>query len=388
MKNGSSPAFYLSSVISLLLLGAGCSSFTPTAPTSFVGDSGTPSPEGLIAYSQGFGLLPGKNPNTQIDRTKSSAEVTWKDLPEIPPTVTVIRKRSTVPNSTVIQNLTSALNVPVGALGQNPSAKAMVIDWDDQAGFRWSYDATTDRLSFERELVRSSLTSSKTAADDVLEKSAIDFMSSKGIQSTDWSAPYVVYSWDQWWSARQKEGKCMTRASLDIVRKMAFEGSLDYDLISSLSKSGSSDCVDPEFPNQQVVRFSVSKDGLSIYEKDGMPAIGGEAVVRLDTQEVIRGWVELKREADRSNYESIQPDRLEYYLKTGGVLGFPPSTKSYAISSFHRGSYRYVTEANGEQRTFYIPAIQAEGILTYQNGSSLPYAIVVPLTREDQFEGK
>lgn len=388
MKKFFSLASRFSLLASFVFFGAGCSSFTSMTPVApMASDSGTPSPEGLIAFKQGFGILPGKNP-MPVDRASSNVAVNWKELPEINPEVTVIRKRTTMPNVTVVQNLTSAMNVPVGALQSKPSAKAMMITWDDEAGYRWTYDAVTDRLSFEKKNAGASLTSAKPVVDELLTQSASAFMKTKGLLVAEWGAPYAVFSWDKWWSERNKEGKCMSRATIEVIRKMALESSLDFDLLSSLAKKDSSDCVDPEFPNLQVIRYSFSQDGESVYERDGTPAIGGEAVVSMDKQEVIRGWIELKREADRSNYLAIQPDRLQAYLKNGGISDFPQNSKSYEISSFNRGAYRYIADVDGEKRTFYIPAIQAQGTLTYQNGSSILYAIVVPLTREDQFEGK
>lgn len=378
---------HVSLLASFLLLGAGCVSLIPTTSTTTSTDTGTPSPEGVIMFRQGFGLLPGKNP-MPIDRPASNITVNWKQLPDIPSDVTVIRKRSTLPNSTVLENLTSSMNVPIGTLELNPKTESLAVQWKDQSGFRWSYDAGTDRLSFENASASVALTSAKPGVDEMLTRSGAAFFSDRGLLSDSWGSPYLVYSWDRWWTARQKEGKCMTQASINVVRKMAAESSLDFDLLSSLSKSGLSDCVNPEFPNVQVVRFSTTQDGDQIYADDGTALIAAEVVLRADTNEIIRGWAELKRDADRSNYLAIQPDRLEAYLKQGGISGFPTSAKSYSVSAFHKGEYRYIGTVNSEQRTFYIPAVQADGTLTYQNGSTIPYSIVVPLTREDQFVGR
>lgn len=372
---------------SLLVLGAGCSSFVPAIPSSPTVDSGTPSPEGTIAFKQGFGLLPGVNPNIAKGQlSESPINVTWKNLPEIPPEVTVIRRRSSMPSVTVLQNLTSAMNIPIGVLESNPSVKGLAASWEDQSGYHWTYDAESDRLSFEKIKPAISLTSSVPVSADVLSQSAIQFTTERGLLSSDWGAPYAVFSWDEWWSARTKEGKCMTKATVEVIRKMAREASLDFDLLSSMALSTSGDCVDPEFPNVQVVRFSQNKDGQDVYRADGTPAIAGELSIRMDTREVVRGWAELKRESDRSNYPAIQQDRLEAYFKHGGVSGFPASAKSYAISAVQQGVYQYVGTRNGQDRIFYIPAMQAEGVLTYENGTTIPYAIVVPLTREDQFD--
>ena len=372
---------------SLVFLGAGCASMMPSTPVvPMASDSGTPSPEGLIAFSQGFGLLPGKNPMT-VNRPVSTVSVNLENLPEYPSGITVIRKRSTMPNATVLQNISAATHIPIGTLEQNPKAKALTFEWQDSSGYRWKYDAQTDRLEFEKDTTVS-LTTSKPLSDDVLLQVSSGFFKNRGLLSGDWGSPYTVFSWQKWWEDRMKENKCMSRSSIEVIRKMALESSLDFDLLSSLSSKDSSDCVDPEFPNLQVVRFSISKDGEMVFDRDGSAAIGAEAVVRMDTQEIVRGWVEIKREADRSNYLAIQPDRLEAYLKSGGISGFPTSAKSFEAKKFNKGSYRYIAPVEDEKRTFYIPAIQAEGTLMYENGTSIPYAVVVPLTREDQFEGK
>jgi hypothetical protein len=379
-------SFVISITGLLLVLGAGCVSSFPITPIATSTDSGVPSPEGVITFRQGFGLLPGKNP-MPADRPSSPVRVDWKDLPEIPPNVTVIRKRSTLPNATVLQNVTSAMNIPIGTLQLNPKTEAFAVQWKDVSGIRWRYDAATDRLVFEQASATVALTSAVPGSDVELTRAGETFMNDRGLFSETWSAPYLVYSWEQWWAERKKEGKCMTKNSIAVIRKMAEQSSLHFDLLSSLSTDGGKECVAPEFPNVQVIRFSASQDGEQIYGDDGTSFISGEVMLRADTNEVVRGWAELKRDADRSNYEAIQPDRLETYLRQGGVSGFPPNAISYSVTRFHKGEYRYVALVNGEERTFYIPAVQAEGTITYQNGSPAPYAIVVPLTREDQFNG-
>lgn len=375
-----------------LVCGAGCSSLISVEPAVSVPvETGTPSPEGLIEFQQGFGMLPGKNPNpveSKVDQMVS-VRANWDDLPEFPSVVTVIRKRTALPNSTVLKNITSAMNVPIGTLASEPVSKGAIVSWKDESGYAWTYDAEIDRLDFEKKGSAIPLTSSVLQSDDALIQSANQFILDKGLLSSEWGAPYLVYSWSGWKEERMAKGQCMTDRTMKIIQKMAEESSLNYELIPSLASLGSGACVSEEaYPNLQVVRYSLRQDGESVYGGDGIASISAEVYIRMDTREAVMGWVELKRDADRSNYITLQPDRLKAYLEKGGITGFPTNAKSFDVNGFTKGSYRYVAEVDGVHRTFFIPAIQAQGMLTYWNGTVIPYAIVVTLTREDQFVGK
>jgi hypothetical protein len=264
----------------------------------------------------------------------------------------------------------------------------MSIAWYDASGYRWSYDAKKDHLDFEKTSTTVPLTSKALATDGGLIQAVSEFVSEKGLLSNQWGSPYIVFSWERWQAERAKEERCMSSQTVNVIRKMAQESTLEYDLLPSLVSTTSNQCVKAEYPNLQVVRYSFQQDGDLVYESDGLPAISAEAYVRMDTKEIVRGWVELKKEADRSNYQAILSDRLKAYIENGGMTSFPFNAKTFEISAFNKGAYRYVADVNGIPRTFFIPAIQAQGMLTYKNGTSIPYAVVVSLVREDQFEGK
>src|SRR5512133_2399409 len=186
----------------------------------------------MILFQNGFGLLPGKNPNPleRASTSKVNVVANWDNLPDLPNVVTIIRKRNALPNSTVLKNVTSALNIPIGTLGSEPVTKSMAMSWRDAYGYQWSYDVERDRLEFEKVGESAPLTSKLISIDDALIHAVGEFMRDRGLLSGQWSSPYLIFSWNDWQESRAKEGRCMSSRTIDIIRKMALESSLDYDL--------------------------------------------------------------------------------------------------------------------------------------------------------------
>jgi len=374
-----------------LLLGAGCSwlpGFTPATSTPAIPLSGTPSPEGFVAFREGFGLLPGIDPASDI-ALQPNISVRWAtSLPQIPAEVTVIRRHRTMPDTTMLQNLTTAAEIPAGMLQQQPSPLSFLLSWTDGKGFAWKYDAAQAHVSF-------SVTPSSTAtkilasfpADANLENAAKDFLVSRGAPSASWGEPSPSFSWNEWWLNEQKIGRCMTAETIASMREL---NAADGSAIPPTYNAKTSNCVTPQFPDKEEISFSLRQDNQPVYDENGEFIKGARVTMHADTLQPESGEMELTQGADRSDYVAIDSDMLINELRAGGLRGFKgvENAANISIESFDQGLYRYDVQSNGETRTYFIPAIRMNGWATMKDGSLVMYKSVVPLVRGDQYRGE
>lgn len=373
----------------ITLLGAGCvQSIIPTAPTSS-SSTGTPSPEGTIAFDEGFGKIPGRAPIT--GELRDHQTVSWiVKPPTLPTRVTVLRKRQTLPNSTLLQNITTGLHVPAGLLQRSPISKQLKLEWTDDSGYHWSYDAEYGRIGFARSgLMHDVLTVPSLATPDLMGQAAKAFLIDRGAFPLQvWGNPQLAFSWETWWKQEEQSGRCMTQESLELIRSGAQDAHVLDEDIPRLPQKNSS-CVLPEFPNRNIIQFGFSQDNQIVYTANGAPMNGAEVVVRSDTQSVESGTFEMVQDVDRSNYPSISEQDMLTFLMRGGANGFPSWTASGIITynAFSQGLYRHDVKVNDERRTFYIPAVRAEGVVMLTDGSRRPLVTMIPLLPLDQYAG-
>jgi hypothetical protein len=386
--------------LAILLLGAGCAwlpAFTPATSTPAIPVTGAPSPEGFVAFREGFGLLPGTDPASQI-KLQTNVSVRWAaSLPPIPLEVTVIRRRRTMPDTTLLQNITTAAEIPAGMLQQQPAPLNFLLSWTDGKGYAWKYDATQADVAFAsydatvgKPSDAFSATETKSGivatfpTDEALENAAKDFLISRGALSSAWGDPAPAFSWNEWWKNEQSAGRCMTNATLTSMRALTVA---DGSTIPPTFDANTASCVLPQFPGEETISFSLRQDNQDVYDEAGAFVTGARIIMRTDFLQPAEGSLQLTQEADRSDYVAIDQKTLIGELRAGGLRGFKgvETATDISIESFDQGLYRYDVELNGETRTFFIPAIRMNGWATLKDGSHVAYSSVVPLVKGDQY---
>jgi len=315
------------------------------------------------------------------------ASVRWTiTAPKIPTEVTVIRRRRTMPDSWFAENIASAVGIPSGVLKHDPMPRSLSMSWTDTDGYLWTYDAEYGRVFFVLQSQPTVKTVSVLPADADLERSAGDFLKSRGVNMTLWGDAIPEFSWNEWWKNEQAAGRCMTTKTISQMRALQ---TADGSSIPQTSDMKLSTCTQTEFPAEETIAFSLSQDEQAIYDRDGSSAVAGRVSVRTDTLSAVRGWFELPKDGDRSNYPSINPDTLIQEIRVGGLRGSSgvENATDINIESFTQGLYRDDVPLNGETRTFFIPAIRMTGTATLSDGSHVPYASMIPLVRGDQYRG-
>lgn len=371
----------------LLLIGQGC--VQPFADTQETAEpTGTPSPEGFVAFREGFGSLPGPVP-AMPDKNANAPQITWDvELPQLPPDVTVLRKHKTLPEAGLLQNITSALSIPAGALRRDPVARAFKLEWVDDQQYQWAYDGQNAQLSFLLpERIEAPLTLSQLPSDEELVGIVETFLSERGLSNGLWGKPSLHFSWNTWWQQESDAGRCMSIFSVNTVRSVADDPDITFADAPRLPPASSVSCATTEFPRLHLVRMILNQDGLPAFHADGSPVIAAEFVIDANANRVERGMLQLTKDADRSNYLAISLQTFVERLREGGLRGTSGISQSSTIvlDTLESAFYEHVTNVNGEERRYYVPAIHGAGTVTHANGLEEPYSTIVPLVADDQY---
>lgn len=372
----------------LALLGAGCStssSLNVEVPQS----KGAPSPEGYVTFNKGYGLIPGGNPLSE-PRSDFAISVRWEaDLPNIPPDVTVLRRRRTLPDTSLLQNITTALDIPAGALRHDPKSRVLNVEWLDDQGYDWTYDGRRARITFtlpDSEIQKIPATVASLPTDQAITERAESFLTDRGMLAKGWGRAFMAFSWNEWWKNHVENGRCMNANALLSIQSIAKK--VDLSKLPDLPMRKFASCKDPEFPNIQHAQLSLSQDNQIVYDQNGVPYIAAQVDIRTDTLQVISGSIELMKDLDRSNYPAMSLSTFVEHLRRGGVAGFPDEASGgeVVITSFRWGLYRHDVVIENEERTYFIPAIQGQGTISYWDGSVHPYSLIIPLAEDGEYQ--
>ncbi len=367
------------------LLAAGC--VQPIPKSSNPEPLGMPSPEGYVEFRNGFGKIPGLAPKATTAST--GAQIAWStNLPTPLTEATVLRREPTLPDPSFLENITTALRIPAGALRAMPVAERAQVQWRDDQQVDWTFDAETNRLSFNLLTATGTLTTTTLQDEGAAERIAYAFAKDRGLADESWGAPATVFSWTSWWKTETDAKRCMSAASLDVIRGIAAKPNVAPPF-PALPSASTVACVTPEFPARILVRFQMEEDGQPVYTAASNAAIA-EFVVRPDTNTVESGFVELPRELDRSNYPVKSQDDITNELRAGGIRGTGGLSADDRVdfSNFTYALYRHDADVSSTLRTFFIPALVATGRVTYASGASAPYTALVPLVSSDAYAEK
>lgn len=383
-------------IAGVLFLGQGCLPSVAPAPAPVApAPLGEPSPEGFVAFREGFGKLPSVAPALPAGPRPS---VTLSaQLPTIPPEVTVLRQRQTAPNDVLLDNVSIAVRIPAGTLGRAPVATELGLRWEDDQGYKWTFSAADNRLSFERLAQPSAATVSNLTADDSLLETARTWLDSRGAYRRGWGNPEPSFSWQTWWAKAFADKRCMDAGSLTSMREIGSRAELKISRAPLLLKRDSgARCLNPEFPLLQSVDYQALRDEQPVVDAKGAPVLAARLAIDTKLNLVQTGWFELQPELDRSNYPALAPDEILTRLRAGGlnptalpVAGQAASSSEATVTfdSLTLGLYRHVATVDRQPRVYFVPALWARGTLRHADGSAAGYATVVPLVKDDAFGG-
>src|SRR3989338_2316870 len=374
----------------VMTLGQGCV-FTPaTYTTSTVTPTGDPSPEGPVGFKEGFGKLPGAAPQASLAPGPRPSIVLGAELPKFPPDVTVLRQHRSTPDSILLENMAVALQIPAETLGRDPVGNALTLGWRDDLGFRWTYDASLNRMTFDRVAQPTAATVRTLRDDDSLIQTVKTFLDGRSILTRGWGKPELSFSWSKWWAASEEQNRCMDEKSLAAVRELGRKGDLDVANAPLLPfRDSGARCMDHEYPALQSVDYAATRDEQLVLNGKGASAFAARIVVDVATGAVANGWVGLPPELARANYPPLPADEVLERLRAGGLNPIEGSSPAVTITldSFVIGLYRHTVRVDDQSRSYFLPALWARGKVRRADGSTTGYATVIPLVRDDQFSG-
>lgn len=320
----------------LLFVGQGCFSPVTTIPLEEIDGSASPAPDGFVAFEKGYGLLPGKAPTSPIPPERQPSFILETPMPGLPPDVTVLREWDTAPGQTLLRNITTALDVPSGAIGNGARGEALSLTWHDAQQYHWTYDAPAHTLTAELK------TATVPTAPGLTEERAAEhasiaaqiFLTERGIDVAGWGAPEV-----------------------------------------RLQPSGT-----------WRVTFAASRDAQPVSRTDGVFLPAGDLTGTGQT--VTYATMELPRSLDRSNYPALTSGEVLQRLRAGGTNPIQDAGEgaTVTIEQWTTVLYWYEGVQGTVRRSFYIPALLATG--TYRHaGTAKPYSTLVPLATDDSFAG-
>jgi hypothetical protein len=354
--------------IGLVMLGAGCLPSTKTVKVAQPFEN--PSVSQPININQGFGNLP------KIAIPPSTAKVTVKaTLPKLPQNITVLRLRHGLPDDTELKNLTNALQIPAGVLGNFPKTTAMSLEWRDDQGFRWSYRASERILEFWNTATSGPLTVAALRPYDELMATANAFIFSRGFRSQYYRPGVVNPDWYLWWTNGIAKHECLDAEAVRQIRGIAASDPLLAGGPPALVPD-QGQCVKPEFPSRTVIRYHALLDERDIVRSDGSYVNGAEIVVDHSKGAIVSGKISLFSDPERSDYPSLDNEQALALLKRGGLSG---AAGEIELTTLDFVFLRLEDASVVPPATYLIPSIMGKGTHIRPDGQTEAYRVVAPL---------
>lgn len=322
------------------LLGQGCLSTIPASPTTPPpgaqnaeattpeGVSGEPSPDGFIAFREGFGLLPNPTPLPEDVGTPPTT-IFAAPFPPLPSSVTVLREWAPPPSDALLHNLTSALQIPVGMLGEEPVGESVTVRWHDAEGGIWSYDSKNNAVAYMRPDAPAAPVIRLSDTDQAVQ-AVRSFLLDHGITTNGWGEPEA-------------------RAA--------------------------------------SVFFAASRDAYPLVDVAGDLVSAAEWETDAIGKTVIRGRADLATELERSDYPALSDGAVIQRLRAGGTHPIKNASSNTVVTfdHFNLALLPTRTTINGQLRTFHLPVLWARG--TVRRGTDVSaYATTVPLVADATFQ--
>jgi hypothetical protein len=366
----------LLSILSLLVIaGAGCEPITSPQISGSIGDA---FPSRPIAQEKGFGEIP-TIPAPPFKSGVSGSVRILAAFPDVPASVSVLRVSDGRPDDTLIRNSSNALGLPNGVIGSAPVGHNLTLDWNDGTGIHWTAAATGRRVEFTDEAHPVGvLTVSGLPTNPEVILTAEAFLGDHGVSTKRYGQPYIDPDWTAWWQSQTAQGRCMSAQTIQAVRSLSASMSFTETDFPSFPNVTQSNCVSAEFPSRVAVRWNTTQDGQGIFTNNGTPELGALIFVDVSANRVTSGFFTLAADPVRSDYPGLTLDEAREQLARGGQGGTPNGNVTVTTIRFE---WYPISDEKVPATNYLYPALVGEGTIEYNNGTSGPYRIVVPLVK-------
>jgi len=358
----------------MTLAAAGC---TPTISVPKVAQPlGPPDIQGATSQHGGFGELP----KISFPSVQAEGAVNIKtDLPSLQSTATVVRLPNGSLNLTEFQNLTQAIGLPAGLIGDDTNNLGYTITWTNSEGLVWQYFSNEHKLSFTNPKAKSlSRSSPNWMGKDRLITQVDVFLKQHGVDERVLRNIQIVPAWDAWLAKADQLRGCLPSEVRNQVISINPWDKMFEQAPPTLPNAQTTGCVTDAYPSVIPVTFERLVDGWNILDKDGNPELGGEMLINASTGEMVFGWMILPSEPQRSDYQTISTDEMRGLLENGGLAGPLPGFKEINAVSF---AFVRLPKTQDYSYDYLVPAIVAETSRSTDKGPQT-YRIVVPLIKQ------
>lgn len=369
MSNGK--LLYLTAA--LLAFGAGCNQ---TIEIPHVAEPfGPPDYLGAPMQKNGFGDLP----KTQMPNAADNGMVSFKtEPPSLQSSVTVLRFSTGSLNQTEFQNLTHAIGLPAGLVGDATKNLGYALTWTNDEGYIWQLFSNDRRLTFNsaKAKPKNTLVESWAGNERIIDQVDI-FLKLHGVDEAKLRNIQILPTWNAWLKKMDALGGCVPSETRKLISAIGNTSDFFDKEPPTLPSATGTNCI-ASYPSLLPVTFERLVDGWQILDKHGDPEIGGEILVNSQTGEVVSGWMTLPEEPQRSDYSAITRDELKKSFEQGGLAGAQPGDKEITDITF---SFVRLPKSQAYGHEYLVPAAVAEATKQTQNGLQ-PYRIVVPLIKQ------
>lgn len=336
---------------------------------------GPPDGQGSAAQHMGFGALPKLEMPTGLAEGAVNIKT---DLPGLQSTVTVLRLPSGNLNLTEFQNLTQAIGLPAGLVGNDTQNLGYTLTWTNKEGIIWQYFSRDRRLTFTNPTAKPK---SGTAEAWIGKNKLIDqvdiFLKLHGVDEQKLQNIQIIQSWSSWMDRLDRYKGCVPPILRNQISALAVSDKA-FDLAPPwLPNTTTTGCV-TAYPSALPVSFERLVDGWNILDKYGQPELGGQIMVNGTTGGMISGWMTLPVDPQRSDYPAISNQDLQNLIEQGGLVGSLPGFKEINGYSF---AFVRLPKTQTYDYEYLTPALVAETTRSTDQEPAL-YRIVVPLIKQ------
>ncbi len=300
-----------------------------------------------------------------------------------------------------IAALATASGLPSQVIGSNPDVRSINVSWKDADGLTWSFDGYGRSLSFWKETDVRTLTEqasdekrARTIEDTDAIRIADAFLARKGFSSIPHGSAEVEKPWG--YGTEPTFAPCPI-SPMPYLKEAPPEEGAGVAGASGSATVDSKMIVGPcgdWYPQQVTVTYTAQVDTRNVHDAGGWPFRAISIQIDIATKEVTGGNVWLSPETDSSRYPLISSADALKRLKDGGrnpiypyYAGDDVKEITVRIESASLVWMRYDAWQNNQQQTYFVPALAAEGTVSYTSERSDVYRTVVPLVADDAFGG-
>jgi len=362
------PKISLIALLSVLLLAAGC--LDPITSTNIAAPLGSLGSNN-ISQREGFGPLPA---TPAVAETNSVVRINT-DLPSLQPYVTVLRLPPNGLDSVQFQNLTTALQMPVGLIGEQAKNLDFAFTWTNIDNEVWSYNSENRRLTYANaQNTPSEQLVDSWPSDEQIQDAVDAFMIGRGMDPLSYRNPMIQSKWKEFKRRVDAKEACISQSAINSFLQIK---NAKIFLDSNPPNIYQTNCVNNQFPSRIPISFDLVTDERNIMNQNGQSEIGGGLVLNAATLKVEYGWLTLSASPARSEYPAISADQMRQDLLNGGLGGAVAGSVDINETFF---AFIELPTNNEYGYKYLAPALVGSGVQNL-NGAKIPYNIVVPLTK-------